>query len=118
LGFCVERHVIIQTFTPEPYWILSPEVKKSGFPPVRFEWERGRMFDKRVAGAFRQLIIQDGTLKVTSVVKKEVKRSRPTPMNTVQMLKTCSAALGIGPASAMHSAESLYLQVGVQSVFE
>jgi len=31
-------------------------------------------------------------------------------MNTVAMLKAASATLGIGPASAMHAAESLYLQ--------
>jgi hypothetical protein len=30
LGFCVERHVVIQSFTPEPYWLLTPTVKVPG----------------------------------------------------------------------------------------
>ena len=47
--------MLIQTFTPESYWSCSPEIKFPGFPPVKFEWSRGRMFDKRVAASFRQV---------------------------------------------------------------
>ena len=33
-----------------------------------------------------------------------------TALNTVELLRVCSAKLGIGPAQAMHVAERLYTQ--------
>ena len=110
LGFCVERHIVIQTFVPEPYWIVSPIVKIAGYAPVRFEWERGRIFDKKIAQAFRALAFEAGSLRVESVTKKEAKLGRPTPLNTVGYLKAASNGLGMGPAAAMHAAERLYLE--------
>ena len=110
LGFCVERHILIQNFVPEPYWVLCPTIKIEGYGAVKFEWERGRIFDKRVASVFRSIMLEDSRLKILRVNQKEVKKGRPTPLNTVAMLKACSKALGIGPASTMHTAENLYLQ--------
>jgi DNA topoisomerase III len=110
LGFCVERHILIQNFKPEPYWQVAPQVKYPGFGTVKFEWARGRLFDQRIAAVFRQLILEAGVLRITAVHEREVKKGRPTPMNTVAMLKAASKQLGMGPAAAMHAAENLYLQ--------
>jgi DNA topoisomerase-3 len=110
LGFCVERHILIQNFKPEPYWQVAPQVKYPGFGTVKFEWARGRLFDQRIAAVFRQLILEAGVLRITAVQEREVKKGRPTPMNTVAMLKAASKQLGMGPAAAMHAAENLYLQ--------
>lgn len=95
---------------PEPFWLVAPQVKYAGFGTAKFEWARGRLFDKRVAAVFRQLVLEAGVLRITSVHEREVKKGRPTPMNTVAMLKAVSKQLGIGPAAAMHAAENLYLQ--------
>jgi DNA topoisomerase-3 len=48
-------------------------------------------------------------LLVKSVVEKEGRRGRPLPMNTVEMLKSASKGLGMGPHQAMKIAERLYL---------
>lgn len=42
---------------------------------------------------------------VTSVEITEKKKTRPIPLNTVELLKVCSRQLGIGPADAMKIAE-------------
>lgn len=112
LGFCVKRHLDIETFKPEPYWLLDLGIFK-----------RGRIF-KAQSGAgrscnqqkIRKLVTtvfessETATAVVTSVKSKQKKQGRPVPLNTVSsLLKACSKALGIGPHFAMQTAERLYL---------
>jgi DNA topoisomerase-3 len=47
---------------------------------------------------------------VTNVRSKANRLTRPTPLNTVSLLRACSAVLGIGPAEAMRCAEELYIR--------
>lgn len=111
LGFCVKRHIDIETFTPEPYWLLSLGIMKRG-RTITAQWDSGRSF---IQNKVQKLIntcldsTNPSTAKVTSVVSKDKKQGRPTPLNTVALLKACSKALGIGPHQAMQTAESLYL---------
>ena len=48
---------------------------------------------------------------VTNVSQKEKARTRPQALNTVELLKVASSALGMGPQHAMQIAEKLYTQV-------
>ena len=45
LGFCVQRHIEIETFKPEPYWLLDLTVNKSG-RSCKALWKGGRSFNK------------------------------------------------------------------------
>jgi DNA topoisomerase-3 len=77
---------------------------------LRATWESGRSFNKRKTEELAIKAMEDNpTVKVTSVVTKDKKQGRPVPLNTVNLLKACSKALGIGPHAAMQSAERLYL---------
>lgn len=73
-------------------------------------WGSGRSFNK---GKVEKLLMEaqekNAIVTVSNVTIKEKKQGRPAPLNTVALLKACSKALGIGPHSAMQSAERLYL---------
>lgn len=109
LGFCVQRHIDIETFKPEPYWTLELGILKRG-RSLRATWGSGRSFNKsKVEGLVAKCTENNATVKVVSRIVKDKKQGRPVPLNTVAMLKACSKALGIGPHAALQTAERLYL---------
>lgn len=109
LNFCVERHQVIQTFQPEPFWTVRPQATKAGHR-LALEWARGRLFDRDAGICFQKLVSEARVLRVVDVIEKEERRPRPHGLNTVELLKTASSSLGIGPAHAMSIAERLYTQ--------
>ena len=116
LGFCVDRHDEIACFEPEDFWVLEVHVHKGA--ALLLSWERERLFDQGATRVFENLVRAGGApppdgaggARVDSVSAKEGRRGRPAPLNTVEMLKVASKALGLGPHEAMRVAESLYLQ--------
>ena len=116
LGFCVQRHIDIETFSPQPYWVLELGLRKRG-GVYRALWNSGRSFQHNKVLGLKERAVEEATedgapppaAVVQNVVIKEKKQGRPTPLNTVAMMKACSKALGIGPHSAMQIAERLYL---------
>lgn len=109
LNFCVERHQAIASFQPEPFWSVRPIISKGGLKPL-MEWERGRVFDPEVGAMFQKLVKEGQSLKVVDFTEKEDRKGRPAGLNTVELLKIASSALGMGPAQAMSIAERLYTQ--------
>lgn len=69
------------------------------------------MFDREVAGLFLERVKSSTEAKVIEVATKEGVKARPAALNTVELMRVASAALGIGPAQAMQIAEHLYTQV-------
>jgi DNA topoisomerase-3 len=47
LSFCVQRHDLIQRFTPETFWSLAVSIKKEDVP-IKLTWDRAKLFDKHV----------------------------------------------------------------------
>ena len=110
LGFCVERHDQITKFKPEKFWRMSLAVQTESSGNLYAEWQRGRIFDQGVANMLHGKIKNIKSAAVQSVSKKAKAKQRPVALNTVELLRVCSAKLGIGPAQAMVSAERLYTQ--------
>jgi DNA topoisomerase-3 len=59
---------------------------------------------------FQKLVVEGRTAKVMDVSEKQEVKGRPAGLNTVNLLKVASSALGFGPQTAMHLAERLYTQ--------
>ncbi|NXA65859.1 TOP3B topoisomerase, partial [Mohoua ochrocephala] len=110
LGFCVERHDKIQSFKPETYWVLQAKVNPEKENSLTLDWDRVRVFDREVAQMFLNITKMAKEAKVESVSKKEKVKQRPLALNTVEMLRVASAALGMGPQHTMQIAERLYTQ--------
>jgi hypothetical protein len=100
LGFCVERHQRIATFTPENFWSVRPSVQKGG-RRIQLEWERGRVFDKEIAQVFQRIVVEGGGAQVLEFGSKEERKGRPAGLNTVELLKIASSGLNLGPHHAM-----------------
>uniref|UniRef100_A0A670JYZ8 DNA topoisomerase n=1 Tax=Podarcis muralis TaxID=64176 RepID=A0A670JYZ8_PODMU len=111
LGFCVERHDKIQSFKPENYWVLQAKVSDIEIPvSLKLIWDRVRVFDREIAQMFLNITKVAKEAKIESVSKKEKAKQRPLALNTVEMLRVASSALGMGPQHAMQIAERLYTQ--------
>lgn len=76
---------------------------------LEVEWDRGRVFDRDVVVACLELVRVAGSARLESLTESEETRVRPSGLNTVQMLKLCSKALGMGAQRAMSVAETLYM---------
>ncbi|KAL8143853.1 hypothetical protein V2J09_016885 [Rumex salicifolius] len=109
LGFCVQRHLHINTFKPEKFWVLHPYVIHKGYE-LKLEWGRDKLFDVDIASMFQKLVSEDGIAEVTDVSEKQEHKGRPSGLNTVNLLKVASSSLGFGPQMAMQIAERLYTQ--------
>ncbi|XP_018021494.1 DNA topoisomerase 3-beta-1, partial [Hyalella azteca] len=110
LGFCVTRHDVIKSFKPETFWVLQVSIALKNDKTVRLDWERGRLFDKEVAQLFLNMVKENSTASVVSIISKEKTKARPQALNTVELMKVASAGLGMSPQSAMVVAERLYTQ--------
>lgn len=78
---------------PEPFWAVEPEAYKDG-RTFYLSWSRERAFDEDVARFFHRLISDAGHAKVETVNDKEERKQKPTGLNTVELLRSASAALG------------------------
>ena len=83
-------------------------------------WSRGSLFDQEVSVGtsthaqsffvFMKKAQSFSSVEVTQVKQSSGARTRPVPLNTVEMLKAASRSLGMGPKECMVYAEGLYLK--------
>ena len=112
LNFIVERAEKIRNFTPEEFYYLELKIKKKDKSNkeniVSFNWERNRIFDKIICFSLLEKTLDEKKCVVVKVDKKEKRKYRPNPLNTVEMTKLISRKLRINSKEAMDIAEKLY----------
>ncbi|XP_065913915.1 DNA topoisomerase 3-beta-1-like isoform X2 [Dysidea avara] len=109
LGFCVQRHDIIQSFKPEKYWMIDCKLSY-GSCTLSVDWTRQRIFDREAALMFLGILQEHQQAMITDVSEKLRNKSPPVALNTVDMLRVASSQLHMGPQHVMHLAEKLYTQ--------
>ena len=116
LGFIVERYQAIRDFVPEKFNYLDCRFEREINEPgrgkkkcmVKFEWDRGRLFDEFTTLVLYESCIELSAAKVTKVEKKVTSKRRPYPLNTIELQKTASRKLFLAGHKIMEIAEKLY----------
>lgn len=114
LNFIVERDSAIDEFNPEKYWYFDLRIigknGKSEDVEVSFNWDKGKLFDYNVAALlYKEMIRKSGDqAKVLEITKKEVKKFKPYPLNTVTLQKIATKSLKMAGHEVMAIAEKLY----------
>eukprot|EP00736_Rhodelphis_marinus_P006750 Rmarinus@m.25760 len=113
LGFIIDRQRQVDAFVSEPFWYLYLEIERDG-QLAKFNWKRQRVFDRIICLSLYDVVMRDPTALVTSVTKKETRKWKPYPLNTVDLEKAASQKLRMNASHALSVAEKLY-QSGIIS---
>ena len=105
LSLIVDRHLEIENFIPEPYWLISSTFKKGKQFKANHADNPFKERDKADEVMERIKTAEKGEVVVHDV--KENDEYPPAPFNTTMMLAEANK-IGISPARAMKVAEDLY----------
>lgn len=107
LGFVVDRYKRVQNFIPEEFWFLDISVKKKN-KTVKFNWKRGRLFDRVAATVLYQNCMKSEYGTITGVKSSPTSKWRPLPLTTVELQKSCSSYFKMSAKESLECAEKLY----------
>ncbi len=106
LRIIMEREREIRAFIPEPFWIISADVKtkkKEQFTVICTEEPKTEEEAERILKA-----AQSGDWKVKSVDESEQARTPKAPFTTSTLQQAASTRLGLSPSRTMGIAQKLY----------
>ncbi|KAJ3084539.1 DNA topoisomerase [Rhizoclosmatium hyalinum] len=107
LGFIVDQFQKCLRFKEEIFWKIQVVLKKDGMS-CSFSWDRGSVFDHRVATGIYEGCVENPMATVLKVQKKPKEKWRPLPLTTIEMMKFCTSRLRMSAHKVMEAAESLY----------
>lgn len=107
LGFIVQRKWDIDAHVSEDFWSIKCSHAREG-TNTKFEWSRGRLFDRGFASALHNMCARANIATVIDVDGQESRRWPPHPLNTIEMQKRLNRTLRISPEQIMKIAEDLY----------
>ena len=114
LRLVCEREKAIRDFQPVPYWVIGVKAAKQVDPRAPFVAQLAKLNDAKAdikdeALALRLMAeLQQRTLRVKDVLRKEVRKNAPPPFITSSLQQAASSALGFPPARTMRLAQKLY----------
>ncbi|VDC07578.1 unnamed protein product [Peniophora sp. CBMAI 1063] len=113
LGFVVARFNQVRSFVAEEFYYIHlaltrPDDATHEDVETTFTWRRGHLFDREVALAIYEGVLDDTHARVIEVKKKDVKKWKPLPLTTVELQKSGSRLLKLSPKKILDIAEKLY----------
>ncbi len=114
LRLVCEREMAIRNFKPEPYWILGVKAAKRVDPRGPFTAYLARLNGAKAEVKDEALALRlvdqlkRRTLRVSDVLRKEVRKNAPPPFITSSLQQAASSALGYAPSRTMRFAQKLY----------
>ena len=114
LRLVCEREKSIRGFQPEPYWILGVKASKRVDPRAPFTAYlaklNGAKADVKDEALALRLVeeLKRRDLRVSDVLRKEIRKNAPPPFITSSLQQAASSALGFSPSRTMRIAQKLY----------
>jgi DNA topoisomerase I len=114
LRLVCEREMSIRNFKPEPYWILGVKAAKRVDPRAPFTAELARLNGAKAEVRDEALALRlmeqlnRRELRVSDVLRKEIRKNAPPPFITSSLQQAASGALGFSPSRTMRFAQKLY----------
>ena len=106
LTLIVDREMEIQSFVPEPYWVLNVKLKTAAGEVFEATHKKKRFTHKDEASkAFGKL---DGTAIVKEIKQTIKKVAPPAPFNTTGLIVAANS-IGFTAAKTINTAENLYM---------
>lgn len=93
LGFCVDRYDEIHSFKSRPFYCIDIVLEIRG-RMLALSSDRGRILEKHVCDAITSSLGNEKELVCKDIKSTETRKTRPQPLNTVEMLKLASRNLG------------------------
>ena len=114
LRLVCEREKAIREFQPVPYWVLGVRARKLAEPRAPFvailaklNGEKADVKDEALAARLVE-DLKRRELRVSEVIRKEVRKNAPPPFITSSLQQAASGALGYSPSRTMRIAQKLY----------
>ncbi|KAF1924014.1 DNA topoisomerase III [Didymella exigua CBS 183.55] len=107
LGFVVDRYLRVRNFITEAFWYIKVHHTRDDVE-VKFNWQRGHLFDRIAVILIFERCLVSKTAKVTKMAKKPTKKWKPLPLTTVELQKMGSKFLRMTSQEVMKVAEDLY----------
>ena len=107
LNLIVERAMERKNFISKRFYRLELRLKKNEKDKVTFNWENPPIYEEKKCKEICENL-KNKSCKIISVEKKEKKKDRPYPLNTIEMIKLISCKLRMKSKEGMDIAKKLY----------
>ena len=116
LGFVFDQYSKIQAFVPEKFWSINLELEADDPEnpgkkmTTKFNWDRDRIFDQFICLLLYEECLENCTATVVHCNNRPTSKSRPVPLNLIELQKKASTWFRISGEDALKIAQTLYEQ--------